>query len=177
MSTSKLASDIANAASVTNVIANARAVAKIDKQAPAVLADFAAIFNNLDVPTYKAKRAEWVAAYDAAHGSERGAKRFSEVVAAAGVVKPRTASAAAKQAKRKAEAAKAPAKVDARSKAARAEKATAQAVAEVKSGKGEAAARTIKMELAAMEAHLIGLIRAKKFAQAAQCVADMASNA
>ena len=161
---------------ITDVVANARAVATLDKQAPAILTQFAAIFGALDVPTYKAKRQEWVTAYDAAHGSQSGAKRFSEVAGRAGVVKPQSPNAAAKQAKRNTAKAAAPAKADGRAKAVRTEKAVTKAVADVKAGKGEAAARSIKMDLTAIEAHLVTLVRAGKFAQAAQCVADIAAN-
>jgi hypothetical protein len=42
---------------------------------------------------------------------------------------------------------------------------------------GEAAAQAVQMALSQMEAHLVSMLRAGKFAQAAQCVADMAEAA
>lgn len=162
-------------AQISAVVINARAIAALDAHVASkgadALAAFRECFANCDVPTYNAKRKDWVTAYDAARGTEGGAKRFSEIVRAAGVVKPQTAAAAAKQAKRKASGAgKAGTAADKRTRAAKA------AIAPVpqKAGDGAAAAKRVKMELSAIEAHLIGLIRAGKFVQAAECVASMA---
>lgn len=160
---------------VKNAIAIAALDHTIETSGREALQAFAAEFGACDVPTWKAKRTEWVNAYNAARGSQSGDKRFSEVVRSAGVQRPQSAKAAKVQAKRKAEAAKAPAKVDGRTKAAREASAVAEATKAVKSGAGAAQAKTVRMELSAMEAHLIGLIRAAKFTQAAQCVADMAA--
>ena len=159
---------------ISAVVINARAVAALDvhvaSKGAEALAAFRECFANCDVPTYNAKRKEWVAAYDAARGVEGGAKRFSEIVRAAGVIKPQTAAAAAKQAKRKASGmGKAGTAADKRTRAAKAVGPVPQ-----KAGDGSAAAKRVKMELSAIEAHLIGLIRAGKFVQAAECVASMA---
>lgn len=163
----------------STIVLNARAIAAIDAhvadKGSAALEVFRSEFGACDVATYKAKRAEWVAAYNAARKTEHGAKRFSEIVRAAGVTKPQTEKARKAQAARKAAGGKAGTAADKRTRASKNQAAIAASA--VKAGSGAASGRTVKMDLTAIEAHLIGLIRAGKFVQAAQCVADMAEKA
>lgn len=89
-------------------------------------------------------------------------RQFLRLVEDMGFTKPQTAEAKRKAAARKAAA---PAADGADSDAGE---------PTPKDGAGAVAA---KMALSAMEAHLISMIRAGKFTQAAQCVADMATQA
>jgi hypothetical protein len=92
-------------------------------------------------------------------------RAFNRVTEYLGLSKPQTQAAAAKQA--------------ARAKAKPADDAGAEDEdgASPKAGAGAAAAAKVKLELSGMEAHLISMLRAGKFTQAAQAVADMAAAA
>lgn len=83
-------------------------------------------------------------------------RAFNRLADYLGLDKPQTQAAKAKQATR---AAQAPGEDDDTSP---------------KDGAGEDAAQAVQMALSALEAHLIAMLRAGKYAQAAQCVADMA---
>lgn len=84
-------------------------------------------------------------------------RAFNRLTENMGLTKPQTAAAKAKQAGRAAQA--------------------GDEEASPKDGAGEAAAQAVQMGLSAMEAHLISMLRAGKFTQAAQAVADMAEAA
>jgi hypothetical protein len=93
-------------------------------------------------------------------------RAFNRVTEYLGLSKPQTQAAAAKQA--------------ARAKAKPADDAGAEdedGDASPKDGAGAKAAAKVKLELSGMEAHLISMLRAGKFTQAAQAVADMAAAA
>lgn len=90
-------------------------------------------------------------------------KAFNRLTDYLGLDKPQTAAAAAKQAARKASA------------PAGAASGASEAEDSPKAGEADAAVARVAMELSAMEAHLIGMLRAGKFFQAAQAVADMAA--
>jgi hypothetical protein len=87
-------------------------------------------------------------------------RMFGRIVDFLGLSKPQTEAARAKQAKR---AAQAPNDDDGE--------------ASPMDGAGAVAAQAVQMALSSMEAHLIGMLRAGKYTQAAQAVADMASSA
>lgn len=87
-------------------------------------------------------------------------KAFNRLTEYLGLDKPQTQAARAKQAAR-----------------ASAKPAGDEDDDSPKDGAGDAAAQAVQMGLTAIEAHLIGMLRAGKYAQAAQCVADMAESA
>jgi uncharacterized protein (DUF2267 family) len=115
------------------------------------------------VAEWVAIRTEWVKAYQEAAGcaEDSAGRAFTRVVNRAGIVRPQSADALRKQAARDAK------------------KGTADkgGKADPKAGAGDAAAKAVKLELSKIEVHLINMLRAGKFTQAAQVVADMATAA
>ena len=90
-------------------------------------------------------------------------RAFQRVVVRAGIVKPQTAEAMRKQAVR-----------DAAKSADKANPA-GQPVSPSKAIDGTAAAKSVKLELSSIEVHLVNMLRAGKFTQAASLIAEMAS--
>lgn len=88
-------------------------------------------------------------------------RMFGRIVDFLGLDKPQSEAAKAKQAKR----------------AAARPEGEEEGEDGPKDGAGEDAAQGVKMVLSSMEAHLIAMLRAGKFSQAAQAVADMADKA
>lgn len=141
---------------------NAQGVAALDYDARAAdtAVEFTALFNGLTVDEFRDARSVWLEAYAAAMGcaKDSAGARFAEMVRATGVVKPQSERA------QKVQAARAAAK------------SAIQTAAETdpKAGAADKALAKVKMELSSIEAHIVSLIRAGKFTQAAQAVADLA---
>lgn len=128
-------------------------------------AAFTALFTDLTVDEFKARRASWVAAYDAARGVVGGSKRFAELIAAFGIVKAQSDEAKRKQAARAAKKASEASAADGEGDAGE---------ASPKAGAGAAAAAKVKAELTSIEAHVLALFRAGKFEMLTEFIAEHA---
>lgn len=151
--------------------ANAADVAAhdVDKNFGATSLEFSAMFADLSVDDFRTARAAWVAGYVDAMGcdAKSAANRFSEMVKACAVVKPQTPEAAKLAAKRA---------TDKAAKAAPVKASTATAIDGAGEVAGLAAGKSVTMVVSSTEAHILQMLRAGKFALAAQCVAHMADD-
>ncbi len=152
------------------LVENARMFADVDGAVFDKGAAFVGLFSELTVEDFKAHRACWIGAYDAAHGTVSGARRFTELVNLYGVIKPQSEEAKRKQAQR--EAAKA-----AKDAAQQSEVIDVESRDVTPPTTGIEAAGKVKMELSSSEAHLVALFRAGKFEMLTEYVASVADQA